>query len=353
MRFLLEFHRNGKLSKGVNSTFIALIPKVDCPQKLADFRPIALVGCMYKVLAKVLANRLRTVLDFVVSDTQSAFVRGKQILDGVLIANEVVDEAKRLKKELLLFKVDFEKAYDSVDLNYLNAVMQNMNFPTLWRKWIKECVGTLTASVLVNGCPTEEFPVERGLRQGDPLCPFLFLLVAEGFDVLMKALVSNNLFQPFRVGRHGDVRLSRLQFADDTIIIGDKCWLNVRTIRAVLLLLEEVSGLKVNFYKSMLTGVNISPTWLSEAASVLNCRFGSIPFMYLGLPIGGDGRKINFWKPVVDRIRARLFVWNNKFLSFGGRLVLLKSVPSSLPVYFLSFFKAPTGIISSVESIFF
>jgi hypothetical protein len=120
MRFLLEFHRNGKLSKGVNSTFITLIPKVDCPQKLADFRPITLVGCMYKVLAKVLANRLRTVLDFVVSDTRSAFVRGKQILDGVLIANEVVDEAKRLKKELLLFKVDFEKAYDSRDKLYTN-----------------------------------------------------------------------------------------------------------------------------------------------------------------------------------------------------------------------------------------
>ena len=230
--------------------------------------------------------------------------------------------------------------------------MQNMNFPTLWRKWIKECVGTVTASVLVNGCPTEEFSVERGLRQGDPLSPFLFLLVAEGFDVLMKALVSNNLFQPFRVGRHGDVRLSHLQFADDTIIIGDKCWLNVRAIRAVLLLLEEVSGLKVNFYKSMLTGVNISPSWLSEAASVLNCRTGSIPFMYLGLPIGGDSRKISFWKPVVDRIRTQLSVWNNKFLSFGGRLVLLKSVLSSLPVYFLSFFKAPTGIISSIESIF-
>ena len=123
MRFLTEFHRNGKLSKAVNSTFIALIPKVDSPQKLVDFCPIALIGCMYKVLAKVLTNRLRTVLDFVVSDTQSAFVRGKQILDGILIANEVVDEAKRLKKELLLFKVDFEKAYDSVDLNYLNVVM--------------------------------------------------------------------------------------------------------------------------------------------------------------------------------------------------------------------------------------
>jgi len=123
-------------------------------------------------------------------------------------------------------------------------------------------------------------------------------------------------------------------------------------MRVVLLLFEDVSGLKVNFNKSMLTGINISDSWLSEAALVMNCRRGTIPFIYLGLPIGGDPRKLSFWKPVVDRIVSRLSKWNNKFLSFGGRLVLLKSVLSSLPVYFLSFFKAPAGIISSIESIF-
>jgi len=154
MRFLVEFHRNGRLTKGINSTFIALIPKVDSPQRIADFRPISLVGCMYKVLAKVLANRLRSIIGLLVSDTQSTFGHGKQILDGILVANEVVDEAKRMNKDLLLFKVDFKKAYDSIDLNYLNDVMLSMNFPTLWRKWIIECKGTATASVLVNGCPT-------------------------------------------------------------------------------------------------------------------------------------------------------------------------------------------------------
>lgn len=143
---------------------------------------VSLVGYMYKVLAKVLANRLRSVIGFVVSDTQSAFIRGKQILDGILFANESVDEAKRLKKEILLFKVDFEKAYNLVHHKYLDSVLFNMNFPTLWWKWILECVGSATASVLVNGCPTEEFPIERGLREGDPLSPFLFLLDVEGFD---------------------------------------------------------------------------------------------------------------------------------------------------------------------------
>ena len=248
----------------------------------------------------------------------------------------VVDEARRLGKELLMFKVDFEKAYDSVDLNYLDAVMVQINFPTLWRKWISECMGTTTTSVLVNGSLTDQFAIERGLRQGDPISPFL-LLAAEGFSVLMNGVVGGQLFQGYGVGRFSEVRLTHLQ-------------LNVRSMRAVLLLFEEVSGLKVNFQKSLLTRVNISDSWLTEASLVMNCRKGTLPFVFFGLPIGGDSRKLNFWKPIIDRIVARLSSWNNKFLSFGGRLVLLKSVMSSPPVYFLSFFKAPTGIISSIKS---
>jgi len=111
MRFLVDFHRNGKLSKGINSTFIALIPKVNSHQRLNDYRPISMVGCLFKVLA----NRLRIVIGSVVSVSQSAFIKGKQILDGNLIANKVVYEAKRMKKDLLMFKVVFEKAYDSMD----------------------------------------------------------------------------------------------------------------------------------------------------------------------------------------------------------------------------------------------
>jgi hypothetical protein len=129
---------------------------------------------MNKILAKLLSNRLQLVIGSVISESQSHFVRDRQILDGILIANEIVNEARKCKKELLLFKVDFEKAYDFVDWGYLDAVMGRMGFPTLWRKWIKECVCTATASVLVNGSPNPKFLLERDLRQGDPLSPFLF-----------------------------------------------------------------------------------------------------------------------------------------------------------------------------------
>ncbi|GAU51587.1 hypothetical protein TSUD_414310 [Trifolium subterraneum] len=333
MRFIVEFHRNGKLTKGLNATFIALIPKVDSPQRLNDFRPISLVGSLYKILAKVLANRLRLVVGSVISESQSAFVKGRQILDGILIANEVVDEARRSKKDLMLFKVDFEKAYDSVDWGYLDSVMGSMGFPTLWRKWIRECVCTATTSVLVNGSPTDEFPLERGLRQGDPLSPFLFLLAAEGLHVLMEALVERNLFSGYSMGSEAPVSVSHLQFADDTLLMGTKSWANVRALRAALVLFESMSGLKVNFNKSLLVGVNIPDSWLGEAASALSCRVGKIPFLYLGLSIGGDPRRISFWEPMLDRLKSRLSGWQSRFLSFGGRLILLKSVLTFLPVY--------------------
>ncbi|GAU46155.1 hypothetical protein TSUD_401590 [Trifolium subterraneum] len=231
---------------------------------------------------------------------ESAFIKGRQILDVVLIANEIVDDAKSNKKDLLLFKVDFEKAYDSVDWDYLSDVMTKMNFPSVWRGWIMECVTSASASVLVNGCPTDEFHFERGLRQGDPLSPFLFLLTAEGLHVLMEAMVSNSVFTPYGIGLQNSVSISHLQFADDTLLIGEK-------------------------------------------TSVMCCKYGQLPFLYLGLSIGGDPRKLNFWYPLVDRIRNRLSGWKCKNLSIGGRLILLKSVFSSIPIYYLSFFSAPPG----------
>ncbi|GAU23660.1 hypothetical protein TSUD_304350 [Trifolium subterraneum] len=250
MRFIVEFHRNGRLTKGLNATFIALIPKIDSPQRLNDFRPISLVGSLYKIMAKVLANRLRLVLGSVISEAQTAFIKDRQILDGILIANEVVDEARRSKKDLMLFKVDFEKAYDSVDWGYLDAVMGRMGFPTLWRKWITEC------GITARGSPIS-FPLPDGRR----------------------GLTCDD-------GGHGGA------------------WANVRALRAVLVLFETMSGLKVNFDKSMLVGVNIPDSWLGEAASALSCRVGNISFLYLGLSIGGDSRRLSFWEPVLDRLKS-------------------------------------------------
>jgi len=169
-----------------------------------------------------------------------------------------VDDARKRKKILLMFKVDFEKAYDSVDWNYLDSVMRRMNFPTLWRRWMSECISTPMVSVLMNGSPTEEFRLERVLRQGDRLSPFLFLIAAEGLHVMMKVVVNQGLFSPYEVGTFGDISISNLQFADDTLLMRNKSWANIRALKVVLILFQSVSGLKVNFHKSLLYGINIS-----------------------------------------------------------------------------------------------
>ena len=167
----------------------------------------------------------------------------------------------------------------------------------------------------------------------------------------MDSLIIDNIFSGYKVGRDMSLSISHLQFADDTLILGEKSWANVRAMRAVLHLFAAMSRLKVNFHKSELVGVNINQSWLLETTMVLNCKVIGLPIMYLGLPVGGDPRRLNFWEPVVSRIKSRLSGWKSIHLSFGGFLVLLTFVLTSLLVYALSFFKAPSCIISSIESL--
>nr|KYP66721.1 Transposon TX1 uncharacterized [Cajanus cajan] len=140
VRMMKEFHANGKLPKGTNSTFITLIPKVDDPQSLGDYRPISLVGCLYKILAKILANRLKKVLPSVIDDRQSAFLEGRNLLQSVVIANETLDEVKKEKKSCIFFKVDYEKAYDSVNWEFLLYMLRRLGFDPKWIQWIRACL---------------------------------------------------------------------------------------------------------------------------------------------------------------------------------------------------------------------
>jgi len=160
---------------------------------------------------------------------------------------------------------------------------------------------------------------------------------------MMKAVVDSYMFTGYSFGAHNGLPISHLQFADDTLLVGTKSWVNVCALRDVLLLFESVSGLKVNFHKSMLTDINNNESWLVPAALALNCKMEKVPFVYLDLPIRGDARRLSFWEPVLTRITTRLSGWKGRFLSFGGRMILIKFVLSSLPVYVLSFFKSPSG----------
>lgn len=201
LRVMDEFYDHDKLVKGGNASFIILIPKKDGACDINHFRPISLIGSLYKTVSKVLAKRMKLVMGLVIGEAQSTFIQGRNILDGVVILNETVEDAKKEKKELLVFKVDFAKAYDSVDWGFLFDMMRRMNFPDRWVRWMRGCVTMARANVLVNGCPSGEFALERGIWQGDPLSPFLFLFVAEGLNILMKKAVSEGLLRPAVIGR--------------------------------------------------------------------------------------------------------------------------------------------------------
>jgi hypothetical protein len=176
------------------------------------------------------------------------------------------------------------------------------------------------------------------------------LLVAEGFAGAMRSAVERNHFKGFKVGT-GGLQISHLQYADDTLCIGETSIDNLWTLKAILRGFELASGLKVNFWKSCLISINVGNTLLESACDFLNCKRGGIPFKYLGLPVGANPRRLSTWDPMVAKIRRKLNCWGNKHISFGGRLVLLNSVLNSIPVFYLSFMKMPVQVRKKVVRI--
>ena len=350
MEVVYAFEESGTFPKGCNASFIALIPKVKDPVMIDHFRPISLVGALYKIITKVLSCRIKDVMHLVIDDVQSACLEDRGMLDSVMMANEVIEEVRRNRKSGVCLKVDFEKAYDSVRWSFLLDMLLRMRFHRKWIKWVKGCLETATVSVLVNGSPTEEFRPTRGLRQGDPLAPFLFLIVAEGLAGLVHKVVKEDVLSGIKVGR-AELECCLLQFADDTLFMCEDSFSNVFTIKVILRIFELASGLKVNFYKSKLAGLQVDKNILEIYARTLNCDIMQIPFIYLGVQVGGNPRRMQFWEPVVEKVKARLSVWKGKCLSFAGRLCLIKSVLTSIPLFYLSFYKAPKSICDKISSI--
>nr|GEV95122.1 RNA-directed DNA polymerase, eukaryota [Tanacetum cinerariifolium] len=215
------FFCSGSFPKGCNPSFIALIPKINDAKFVKDFRPISLIGCQYKIVGKILANRLSSVIGTLVSKEQSAVIRGRQILDGPMILSGVIDWCNQKKRKTMIFKVDFEKAYDSVRWDFLDMILYRFGFGDTWRGWIKGCLVSSSASILVNGSPTREFCFEQGLHQGDPLFPFLFLLVMESLHISFVRARERGFFKGIQEGSHESVLTSHLFYADDAVLLGN------------------------------------------------------------------------------------------------------------------------------------
>jgi hypothetical protein len=149
----------------------------------------------------------------------------------------------------------------------------------------------------------------------------------------------------------GGMPVSILQYADDTLFIGDATVENLWAMKAVLRGFEMASGLKVNFWKSCIMGVNVPLDFLTLASDFLNCRIGRVPFKYLGLPVGANPRLSATWAPMLDSIKRRLGSWGNKYISLGGRIVLLNAVLNAIPIFYLSYMKIPMKVWRKVVRI--
>ena len=305
--FFKEFHEQGRFVKQLNATFLVLIPKKQNVEDIKDLRPISLVGGLYKILTKVLANRIKRVLDKVISKSQNAFVKGRQILDAVLIANEIVDLSLRKKECGLICKLDIEKAYNTISWEFLLQVMGKMGFGDRWLNWIKWCISTASFSVLVNGSPAGFFPSSRGLRQGDPLSPYLFVIGMEILSCLLNRATGGNYLSGTKIvdGRGEEMVISHLLYADDTLLFCRADNDELKFISWILMWFEAVSGLKINLNKSEILPIGLV-TNVEGLASELGCKVGSLPATYLGLPLGAKHKAQSVWDPVEERFRKRL-----------------------------------------------
>ena len=217
--FFDEFFEKGTFTYSLNATFVTLIPKKQNAINIRDFHPVSLIGSVYKILA----NRLRWVLDGVVSESQNAFVGGRQTLDSILIANECLDSRIKCRTPGVVCKLDIEKAYDHVNWDCLLYLMDCMAFGRKWILWIRTCISTVRFSIMVNGSPFGFFGSSRGIRQGDPLSPLLFLLIMEVLSRMLRRTEEVGLIRGFKAGNsvENDLFVSHLLFVDDTIVFCD------------------------------------------------------------------------------------------------------------------------------------
>ncbi|GJZ74651.1 RNA-directed DNA polymerase, eukaryota, reverse transcriptase zinc-binding domain protein, partial [Tanacetum coccineum] len=315
MGFVQDFFRTGILPRGCNTSFITLIPKVPNPMVISDFRPISLIGAQYKIIAKVLANRLARVIDSVISQEQSAFIKNRQILDGPLMVNEVIQWCKRKKTKLLVFKIDFEKAFDSISWDFLFQVMHFMSFSENWMKWISGCLFSATSSILITArALLMNFLDHLWASFRRPLSPF---------------------FSSFAMARN-------------------KCeWsrANIKSLVSFLECFHRVSSLKINFHKSNLFGVGVPFEEVNLSGSITGCNAMQTPFSYLGLPIDCNMANVKSWDPIFDKFSKRLSKWKSSLLSIGGRSTLISSVLGSIGTYYLSLFPMPITVNKKLESI--
>jgi hypothetical protein len=230
---------------------IILLPKVNEAERIQQYRPICLLNVSYKIFTKVATIRLNTVADHVVCPSQTDFMQGRNILDGVAILHETVHELHSKKLNGVILKIDFEKAYDKVKWSFLQQTLRMKSFFPEWRALIHSSASGGRVAIKVNDDICHYFQTKKGLRQGDPLSPILFNIVADMLAIMIECAKSDGLFEGV-IPHLIDGGLSILQYVEDTILFMEYDLDNAKNLKLILSAFEHLSGLKINFHKSEL-----------------------------------------------------------------------------------------------------
>jgi hypothetical protein len=306
MGVFTNFHAQRKFVKSLNTSFIALIPKSPRATDLANFRPISLVSGIYKIIAKVLANRMSHILEKIISVPQNAFVKGRHILDLILVASECLDSRIKSGIPRVLCKLDIMKTFDHVNWKFLLYMLKRCGFGDKWVSWISHCISSARHSILVNGSPASFFNSSRGLRQGNPLSPLLFIVVMEALTKMLSGVVDCGRLSGFSVSsRPAMINISHLLLANDILVFSEANPDHLRYLRVLLVCFEAVSGLKVNLAKSLLVPIGNVDN-VVKLASILGCSISSLPLKYLGMPFGTLHKATFTWDDIVVKMERRL-----------------------------------------------
>ncbi len=269
-------------------------------------------------------------------------------MKGVVILHETLHELQRKDKSSVIFKIDFEKAYDKVKWPFVQQTLRMKGFSPRWCEWMASFIQGGHVGIKVNDQIGNCFQTYNGLRQGDPLSHILFNIVADLFTLLIKRAKKAGLLNGV-IPHLVDDGLSILQYADDTIIFLDHDLQLAKNLKLILYVFEKLSSLKINFHKSELFCFGQAKECYDQHSDIFGCKLGSYPFKYLGIPMHFRKLSNKHWKVTEERIEKKLSSWKGKHLSVGGRLVLINSILLSLAMFMTSFFEVPKGVLRKID----
>jgi ribonuclease HI/exonuclease III len=346
---LEESRKSKSMLCNFNTTNIALIPKVKDPKTFADFRPISLCNVIYKIFTTAIYFRLKKLIPSLISPEQAGFVPGREALEGALVAHETLHSIKTHRIQSFIIKLDMMKAYDRLRWDFLFKVLDKFGFSAAWCKWVKACISGAWFSIIINGSPSGFFSCSQGIRQGDPLSPILFILMAEAFSRPIKSQQVQGLWKGAPIANTNE-SVTHSFFADDTLF-GYASIQEARQIRRTLQAYTLASGQKVNQLKSKIYFFNTNSVLACKIQNILQFPVGKLPSTYLGIPFFVGANKAVYWNNIIERIKHKLAAWKVRWLSLSGRILLVKTVLTAIPNYFFAVLNAPASVISQIEKL--